>query len=60
MFILQTDALDSGLSYMFSHINEDGEENPVAFGSWKLLPQERALTIVSGILHFCTYLEGPK
>ena len=68
MFILQTDASDSGLGYVLSQINEDGEEHPIAFESRKLLPRERkysaiereALAIVSGIRHFRTYLEGTK
>ena len=62
------DASDSGLGYVFSQINEDGEKHPIAFGSRKLLPREwkysaierEALAIVSGIRHFRTYLEGTK
>ena len=68
MFILQTDASDTGLGYVLSQINEDGEENPIAIGSRKSLPRERkylaieqeALAIVSRIRHFRTYLEGKK
>ena len=66
MFILQIDASDSGLGYVLSQINEDGEEHHIAFGSRKLLPRERKysaiergdLAIVSGIHYFQTYLEG--
>ena len=65
---LQMDASDSGLGYMLSQINKDGEEHHIAFGSRKLLPREQkysaierdALAIVSGICHFRTYLEGTK
>ena len=39
MFILQTDASDTGLGYVLSQINEDGEEHPIAIGSRKSLPQ---------------------
>ena len=65
-FILQTDAFATGLGYVLSQINADGEEQPIAFGSKKLLPREinysaierEVLAIVKGIQHFRTYLEG--
>ena len=65
-FVLQTDASATGLGYVLSQINADGEEHPIAFGSKKLLPREinysaierEALAIVKGIQHFRTYLEG--
>ena len=48
--------------------NQDGEEHSVAYRSRKLLPREQkylaiekeALTIVSGIKHYRTYLEGTE
>ena len=63
--ILQTDASATGLGYVLSPINADGEEHPIVFGSKKLLPREinysaikrEALAIVKGIQHFRTYLE---
>ena len=39
-FILQTDASATGLGYVLSQINADGEEHPIVFGSKKLLPSE--------------------
>ena len=65
-FTLQTDASATGLGYVLSQINADGEEHSIAFGSKKLLPREinysaierEALAIVKGIQHFRTYLEG--
>ena len=65
-FILQTDASATRLGYVFSQINADGEEHPIAFVSKKLLPREinyssiekKALAIVKGIQHFRTYFEG--
>ena len=65
-FILQTDTSATGLGYVLSQINADGEEHSIAFGSKKLLPREinysaierEALATVKGIQHFRTYLEG--
>ncbi len=67
-FVLQTDASATGLGYVLSQRNQDGEEHPVAYGSRKLLPREQkysaiereALAIVSGIKHYRTYLEGTE
>ena len=39
-FILQTDASATGLGYVLSKINADGEEHSIAFGSKNLLPRE--------------------
>ena len=65
-FILQTHASATGLGYVLSQINADGEEHPIGFGSKKLLPREinysaierEVLAIVKGIQHFRTHLEG--
>jgi phospholipid-translocating ATPase len=68
VFILQTDASNTGLGYVLSQKDSNGDEHPIAYGSWKLLPREQrystiereALAIVSGIKHYRVYLEGTK
>ena len=66
--MLQTDASATGIGYVLSQMNGEGEEHPIAFGSKRLLLQEQrysdikreALAIVTGIHHYRTYLEGTK
>ena len=45
-FTLQTDASDRGIGAVLSQVNEAGEEHPVAFYSWKLLPHEERYSTV--------------
>ena len=42
-FILQKDASKTGIGYILSQHNDQGEEHPVAYGSRKLLPRENIL-----------------
>ena len=37
-FLLQTDASSTGLGYVLSQLDDNGEELPLAYGSRKLLP----------------------
>ena len=65
-FILQTDASDTGIGFVLSQKDELVNENPIAYGSRKLLAREthystiekEALAIVEGTRHFQVYLEG--
>ena len=66
-FILQTDASVTGLGYVLSQRNENGEEHPITYSSKKLSREQwysaierEALAIVQGINHFRTYLQGTK
>ena len=66
--ILQTDASAFGLGYVLSQIDGTGEEHPIVFASKKKLQSERnysaieceTLTIVQGVKHLRTYLQGSK
>ena len=63
-FILDTDACLSGLGAVFSQLNTDGKEMPVAFASRSTSPSERSypttrlemLAIVWALDHFRPYL----
>ena len=65
-FLLQTDASSRGLGYVLSQLDDYGEDHPLAYGSWKRLPQEvkysaiesEGLAIVEGVRHLRVYLEG--
>ena len=65
-FIVQTDASERGVGAVFSQIDEEGVERPVAFYSKKLLPREEryasiekeCLGIVTALKHFSVYLIG--
>ena len=39
-FILQTDAANRGVGAVLTQIDENSEEHPIAYYSWKLLPRE--------------------
>ena len=63
---MQTDTSNTGVGYILSKHDDDGDEHPIAFGSRKLLPREmnysaierEGLAIVEGVKHFRVYLEG--
>jgi len=65
-FIIQTDASDVGVGVVLSQLDDDGVENPVAFGSQSLSARERnysttekrAYAIVYALRHFRVYLLG--
>ncbi len=67
-FTLQTDASDRGIGAVLTQVDEEGQDQLVAFYSRKLLPRERnyaavdkeCLAIVDGIRHFQIYLTGVK
>ena len=44
-FILQTDASATGLGYVLSQKDQNEEEDPVAYGSEKLLPREQSIQL---------------
>jgi hypothetical protein len=66
-FILQADASDTGIGAVLMQ-NHDGEKFPIAYASKKLLPRERAysvierecLALVWAIRKFQTYLYGKE
>ena len=68
LYILQTDASELGLGAVFSQLEDNGEEHPVAFASRKLLPREKnysiiekeCLAIVWSLKVFHVYLFGQK
>lgn len=65
-FILQADVSEYGLGAVLSHVDEKGEEHPVAYASQKLFPREmnysviekECLAIVWAIVYFNVYLKG--
>ncbi len=65
-FVLQTDASDRGVGAVLSQQMCDGEEHPIAYYSWKLLPREErystvekeCLAVKLGIQAFRVYLLG--
>jgi hypothetical protein len=67
-FILDTDANDYGLGAVLSQINDNGQENVIAFGSRMLTKSERKycvtrkelLAVVTFIKQFRPYLLGRK
>ena len=66
VFILQTHASDHGIGAVLSQKDQDGDDHPVAYYSWKLLPREQqystiqkeCLTIKLATHAFRVYLLG--
>jgi hypothetical protein len=67
-FILTTDASYKGISYILSQRDENGKEDPVAYGGRGLRPNEtrwpvthlEALAVISGVKQFHPYLAGKE
>ena len=47
LFSLQTDASEQGVGAVLSQKTEDGQENPVAYWSRRLLPQEKRYSTIA-------------